>query len=511
MDIVGLPASEVREARDRARVAIRNSGFDFPSKRILVSLAPADVPKIGNGFDLSIAAAILAGSGQLGSGFSEAIMMIGELHLDGSVGPVRGVLAAVAEGVDEGICAFAVPATNVREARAVAHGRAVPIASLAGLPQALHSLHRAATVSAGSDEGRFQPADDDGIEVGSCPREAPAAALGRASQRPSRDGSMLSDYAQLRGLGDLKRVLEIGAAGRHHLLVVGPPGAGKSAAVGLFPTIQTPLSHDEAIAVTRIHSLAAEPGQPVGLLTSRPFRSPHHNTSTEGLLGGRLPQIPGEVALAHCGTLFLDEALEFRRPVLQGLREPLEYRRIRVARARGNYWFPAALQLVLATNRCPCGMLGRPDRMCLCSVSEVDRYWRKLGGPLLDRIDLRIPVAPTPLEQLPPTDSSGEMATRVHRAVSYRCEVRGQDAPNAYLTAEDAQVRACVTAAARTAFTHAARVFGLSTRASLSVLRVARTIADLAESPRVDEVHILEAVSYRRYGEVRPLWEAEEA
>ncbi|MFW5775790.1 MAG: YifB family Mg chelatase-like AAA ATPase [Spirochaetota bacterium] len=491
MDIVGLPASEVREARERARVAIRNSGFEFPQKRILVNLSPADVPKIGNGFDLSIAAAILASAGQLRSVSHEPVMVIGELHLDGTVGSVRGVLAAVAEGADNGVAAFVVPATNVDEARAVAGDRVAGIGSLSEMPVA---IDRIAT---------------DGSLATDC-EASDAWDTSKRAALPAGTGA-LTDYAQLRGLSDVKRVLEIAVAGLHHVLVVGPPGAGKSAAMSLVPTIQPPLSRREAVEVTRIHSLAAEPGRPVGLLRHRPFRAPHHNTSTEGLLGGRLPQIPGEVALAHCGTLFLDEALEFRRPVLQGLREPLEHRRVRVARARGNYWFPAALQLILATNRCPCGMLGRRDRVCLCSVSEVDRYWRKLGGPLLDRIDLRLPVAPKPLEQLPPTDSSGEIASRVRAAVAYRRSTRGQGVPNACLTAESAQVACSLTAAARSSFAHAAKAFGLSTRASLSVLRVARTIADIAETARVDETHVLEAVSYRRYGEVRPLWEADDS
>lgn len=493
MDIVGLPASEVREARDRARVAIRNSGLTFPSQRILVNLSPADVPKAGNGFDLAIAAAILAASGQLDPVDPPGIMMIGELHLDGTVGPVRGVLAAVAEGVDERIGAFVVPSENAEEARAVSEGRSVAVRRLVDLPAALRRL-RTAT---GNDA------------TGGCAPPAPAPARSPARSPPRAPAGLLADYAELRGLGDLKRVVEIAAAGGHHLIVVGPPGAGKSAAVGLLPTILPPLSHGDAVEVTRIHSLASDHGGTAGLAVERPFRAPHHNTSTEGLLGGRLPQIPGEVALAHCGTLFLDEALEFRRPVLQGLREPLEHRRVRVARARGNYWFPARIQLVLATNLCPCGMLGRADRICMCSIAEVERYWRRLGGPLLDRIDLRVQVEPLPLEQLPRTDSSTSMADRVSGAISFRLDERRQTLRNGDLTAVQAVEEARMTAAARSAFERAGRTLGFSTRASLSALRVARTVADLERETRVDEEHVLEAVSYRRTGEVRPLWQPE--
>ncbi|MFW6261113.1 MAG: YifB family Mg chelatase-like AAA ATPase [Spirochaetota bacterium] len=491
MDIVGLPASEVREARDRARVAIRNSALTFPAQRILVNLSPADVPKAGNGFDLAIAAAILASSGQLDPLGPTGVMMVGELHLDGAVGPVRGVIAAVAEGVDEGIGAFIVPRENASEARAVSQGRSIGVGHLVDLKDAVRRLG-SGTANLSIDPG--QP--------------AVARPPARVSHPPATSG-LLTDYAELRGLGDLKRVIEIAAAGGHHMIVVGPPGAGKSAAAGLLPTILPPLSHREAVEVTRIHSLASERGGSAGLAVDRPFRAPHHNTSTEGLLGGRLPQIPGEVPLAHCGTLFLDEALEFRRPVLQGLREPLERRRVRVARARGNYWFPARIQLVLATNLCPCGMLGRADRICMCSIAEVERYWRRLGGPLLDRIDLRAQVEPLPLERLPHTDSSASMARRVAAAIRFRDDARCQRQRNGDLTAVQAVEEARMTAAARTAFERAGRALGFSTRASLSALRIARTIADLAAAMRVDEEHVLEAVSYRRTGEVRPLWQPE--
>ncbi len=498
MDIVGLPASEVREARDRARVAIRNSGFEFPARRILVSLSPADVPKAGNGFDLAIAASILLSSSQLRWSPARRVMMIGELHLDGAVGPVRGVLAAVAEAVESGVRAFLVPVSNVREANEVSGGCAVGLDTLRNLPWALGELE-------------LDPADRHSA------MKATERARGVHDRRATRSvhgapatsegGSLLSDYAQLRGLSDLKRMLEIAAAGGHHVLIVGPPGAGKSAAVGLLPTILPPLTHDEAVEVTRIHSLAADWQEGRGLMFARPFRAPHHNASAEGLLGGRLPQIPGEVALAHSGVLFMDEALEFRRPVLQGLREPLERRRIRVARVRGNYWFPASFQLIMATNRCPCGMLGRADRSCLCSLAEVDRYWRRLGGPLLDRIDLRMNVAPRPIDDLPETDSSATIERRVGAALGFRLRTRRQPERNADLTAVRGVEVCAMSGEARRVFRDATARFGLSTRASVSVLRISRTIADLAGLRAVNEEHVLEAVSYRRYGEQRPLWQ----
>ena len=499
MDIVGLPASEVREARERARVAIRNSGFCFPVQRILVNLSPADVPKVGNGFDLAIAGAILAGSHQLDGRSPSSVMMIGELHLGGATGAVRGVLAAVVEGMESRIAGFVVPRRNAAEARSVSGGRAVGIGHLSELPAALAALTTPAAEPMPSEATLFGPQP--------APPGANRFPAEPAPPRPA-PGSALQDFRELRGLSDLKRLLEIAAAGGHHALAVGPPGGGKSAAIGLFPTILMPLSRKESIEVTRIHSLAADARPRSGLVEHRPFRSPHHNASTEGLLGGQSPHIPGEVALAHCGTLFLDEALEFRRPVLQGMREPLEHRRIRVARARGNYWFPASIQLIMATNRCPCGMLGRRDRSCLCSLAEVDRYWRKLGGPLLDRIDLRIHVEPHSLEVLPRTDSSAEMARRARAAVRFRHAVRQQSCRNGELTAEQAMADGMMTDPARKLLAEASRAFGLSTRASLSVIRVARTIADLAGDEQIRDEHILEAVSYRRFGEERPFWEA---
>lgn len=497
MDIVGLPASEVREARERARVAIRNSGFDFPVRRILVNLSPADVPKSGNGFDLAIAVALLAASGQLHQSVTGRILVVGELHLDGSVAPVRGVLAAVAEGLEAGITAFLVPESNAPETEPLVERGVGAVAHLSFVPEALTILAAGDRVARGSAPGN--------VTATRAESALPVEPRGPADRR-ARVG-LLCDYSELRGVSHLKRVLEVAAAGGHHLLVVGPPGSGKSAALGLFPTIVPPLSRSEAVEVTRIHSLAHEPDAPIGLLSERPFRAPHHNTSTEGLLGGRLPQIPGEVALAHRGILFLDEALEFRRPVLQGLREPLERRRVSVSRARGNYWFPADFQLLMATNRCPCGMLGRRDRACLCSLAEVERYWRRLGGPLLDRIDLRLPLMPVPVSGLEPTDPSASMRARVLAADSFRRDRRDQPHANARLTAEEA-LEACdlMPGAADLLRTCGVR-FGLSTRASLSVLRVSRTIADLAGEARVGEEHVLEAVSYRRHGEQRPLWE----
>jgi magnesium chelatase family protein len=332
---------------------------------------------------------------------------------------------------------------------------------------------------------------------------------GTASDDPdSPPHTSSGDYARLRGSGIFKRALSVAAAGGHHLIVVGPPGAGKSMGVGLLPSILPPLRRKEALEVTRIHSIAGELDPSDGLARHRPFRAPHHNSSTEGLLGGGRGVRPGEVSLAHRGVLFLDEALEFRRPVLQGLREPLERGRVHISRAGHTYWFPAAFQLCMAANPCPCGNLGRADRVCLCSLAEVDRYWRRIGGPLLDRVDVRVAVRAEHISSLPATEGSSAMRQDVaaasqrarERNSRYGCE-KNADIPVELL------FDACrMSERARSAYRAACEKLRLSTRASVSVARVARTIADLSSSETVSAQDVLEAVAHRRNGEDRPLW-----
>ncbi|TVQ17662.1 MAG: ATP-binding protein [Spirochaetaceae bacterium] len=480
VEIVGLPASEVREARERARVAIRNCGFDFPPRRILINLSPADVHKYGSGFDLAIAVSILMSTGQLNLAGAGRILVVGELHLDGTVGPVRGVLAAAAEAAAAGVEWAVVPSRNLAEARLVEGLRSVGVATLGEIGSVVAQMLCGRSADPAGNAGDDEPR------------------LAHGLQRP--------DYTDLRGLAEQKRVLEIAAAGGHHVLLVGPPGSGKTMAVSLLPTILTPLSRDEAVEVTRIHSLAGElaPGQ--ALIRTRPFRSPHHQSSAEGLLGGGRTVMPGEAALAHRGVLFLDEALEFRRPVLQGLREPIERGRVSVSRANRRYWYPAAFQLVLATNPCPCGMLGRSDRTCLCSVADVERYWRRLGGPLLDRIDLRVRCRSVAIESLPRTDGSREIAERVARAAVAQTE-RTPGFRNQQLSYSQIDRASNLSRSGRTLLAQATRAFHLSTRGSLSVIRIARTIADLAGAPAVTDDHLLEAIAYRRFGEDQPLWQ----
>ena len=493
MDIVGLPGSEVREARDRVRVAIRNSGFGFPQERILVNLSPSDVPKSGNGFDLAIAIALLVASQQIG-GWSADVMVVGELFLSGAVGAVRGAIAAVAEAQEAGTRRFIVPEANLAEARTVADGW------VAGLGR-LEDARSAVAWLAGPDPGSsvYNPGDA---------RSGPTGGAAPLSRRAARvpASSMLEDYGELRGHAGLKRVLEISAAGGHHVLLTGPPGSGKSAAVLLLPTILPPLTRTEAIEVTRIHSLAGEPMPPDGLIRTRPFRAPHHTSSPEGLLGGGPGLLPGEVSLAHRGVLFLDEALEFHRPSLQGLREPLERRQVRIVRASMRAWYPAAFQLILACNPCPCGLIGRDDASCMCGLGEVERYWRRLGAPLLDRIELRLTVTPSAYPDLPWTDPSSAMAERVAAAVRVQERRLGPLGRNADLRPSQLAEHCLGSPGVPTLIRRAVERLGLSTRATLAVQRVARTIADLDRCDAVTEEHVAEAISYRTLGEREPIW-----
>ncbi len=482
-DIIGLPASEVREAKDRVRVALRNSGFSYPTKRVLINLAPADVPKAGNGFDLAIALAVILQSEQLKPPPIAKLLVLGELHLDGSVGPVRGGISAVDEAARSGIRRFLVPHGNHGEAMAVGVGRVGVVKHLAQLGRLLGDLCAV--------QIRRQP-----------PAEI---ALGRRSVPLSPLGG---DYINLRGNGVFKRALALAAAGGHHLLVVGPPGAGKSMGISLLPTILPPLRREEALEVTRIHSLTGGTSTDGGLILERPFRTPHHNSSAEGLLGGGQLVRPGEVSLAHRGILFLDEALEFHRPALQGLREPLEKRCVHISRAGRSYWFPAAFQLFMAANPCPCGNLGRPDRECMCSLAEVERYWRRIGGPLLDRVDLRVAVASRDIDSLPIGESSSDMRRAVFRARA-RQEGRRDRAGcryNAELPVERLFAVVEMTERARRTYRAACIKLRLSARASVSVARVARTIADIEDVDLVAEDHVLEAVAHRRNGEDQSLW-----
>jgi magnesium chelatase family protein len=479
MEIVGLPGSAVREARERIRIAIRNSGLQFPRDRILVNLAPADLPKAGSAYDLPIALAILESSGQIPPQDGLECLVLGELLLSGMVRPVQGALAAITAGLEKSLSLFFVPRENLQEARALERGRVFGLGSLS------EAIHIFSLLSRNEVEPE---------------QISPLKGPGRPT----------GDFGDIGGQEFLKRAIEVAVAGRHHLLMFGPPGGGKTMAAMRIPSILPELSREESLSVTRIHSLAGLLPSGIGLMRERPFRTPHHSASLEGMIGGGKRLSPGEISLAHSGTLFLDEAPEFKRNILQSLREPMEECRVSVVRAGIRSWYPSDFQLILAANPCPCGNLGRDEGVCFCSKDELFRYWRKIGGAFLDRIDIRFPVVPTGSGIM--SRESGKTSSELREKILIAREIQTRRyAPNGFRwnsrVPADVMKGVCKISGENEAILSDAAVkLHLSNRAIVSVLKVARTIADLEETGCIEKDHILEAIQYRRYGDGDYLW-----
>ena len=471
--LVGLPDSAVRESRERVMAAVRNAGFQWPRRRVTVNLAPADVRKEGSAFDLPIAVGVLAASGQLHSECLSDFVLLGELSLDGSLRPVRGALSMATDMGAQGVYGLILPAANAREA-ALADGPVVyGVTSLAEATEVLQGTVRLAPHVVDPAEVLAQSRADD------------------------------VDLADVRGQEHAKRALEVAAAGGHNLLMIGPPGSGKTMLARRVPTVLADMSLEEALETTKVHSVAGVLPAGEAVVSRRPFRAPHHTISDAGLIGGGPYPRPGEVSLAHHGVLFLDELSEFRRHVLEALRQPLEDHYITIGRAAITLTYPARFMLVAAMNPCPCGHRGDPRRDCSCTPVMVQRYRARLSGPLLDRMDLHVEVPPVGYRDLAgarPGESSAAVRQRVTAARQVQLE-RFRGRPdlycNAHMQARDLPRHCAVEGQAAALLKRAVTHLALSARAYHRILKVARTIADLAGQADIAAAHVAEAVQYR--------------
>ena len=472
--IVGLPDNAVKESEQRMESAIKENGWKWPAKKIVINMAPADIRKVGSAYDLPLAIGILAASEQMSADNLEKYVIMGELSLDGNLTAVKGVLPMALTAKAEGFEGMIVPEDNAKEAAVVEGLKVYGAKTLKEVAAFLDS-----------GVGLTQTVVDTNAEFN------------------TQTNDSIFDFSDVKGQESVKRALEIAAAGGHNILMIGAPGSGKSMMAKRLPSILPPLTLDEALETTKIHSVAGNIKSDMSLMTTRPFRSPHHTISDVALVGGGSFPQPGEISLAHNGVLFLDELPEFKRSVLEVMRQPLEDRNITISRSKFSVEYPASFMLVASMNPCPCGYYTHPSRPCTCAPGAVRSYLGKISGPLMDRIDLHVQVVPVEVDKLndaPRGESSADIRARVIAARQIQNERFAASKSihcNAQMTPKMLETYAKPDTAGQEVLKMAMNKLGLSARAYDRILKVARTIADLAKSPNVEKEHVMEAIQYR--------------